>query len=310
MFRLIFGILSILPWWAYLAASLFLGGTAFTVWQETEIRAADAEAEILGGPPTPLKVGDYFGYAQNSPFEEVRLAGVIRADLGVGQVEGTVPKTYVVLDSADRDGPLVAVMFVGSDDQEGLNALISEANENGFVIAGGFARRLDWADVSGQLRVKGVRREVLLIEAMVNDRATELRDKAQKDLPVVFVMAGLAAAAALMAYLRFAKWRKRRGAYALRPTPAPVQASANPPALPAAQTGSPWGASAPPPSPSRPPAPPKRREPDPAEEQAAVEAPAFESVFPGGGSGFRFKTADEIIRETFGTVSRLDRPQE
>jgi len=31
----------------------------------------------------------------------------------------------------------------------------------------------------------------------------------------------------------------------------------------------------------------------------------YKSVFPGGGSGFRFKTADQIIREAFGTLSTL-----
>jgi hypothetical protein len=35
--------------------------------------------------------------------------------------------------------------------------------------------------------------------------------------------------------------------------------------------------------------------------------PVFKSVFPGGGSAFRYKTADQIVLQYFGTLSMLNK---
>lgn len=303
MFRLIFGIFKILPWWVCLALSLLLGGLSFFLWQEYSDRAAYVETAILNGPPAPVKVGDYRGPAGDDPFGEVRLAGLLRADLGVRKVGSHDSNAFIVLDGAIRTGPLVALMFGGSDGEAALNRLVASANESGFVIVSGFEATLHRTSVASQLRINGVSREVLMVEALVGDRASALYSKIRFFLILTVIAAGLTAVAAFMAYLRFSRWRKRRRA-------GQAQTHASPRPTTARASASPWDAPTSPTPQSRQPAAPKRRTPEPTSDPidtAPEPLPEFESVFPGGGSGFRFKTADQIIRETFGTVSHLDR---
>jgi len=311
MIRLAIAILSFLPWWAYALIALSLGNLALDQHAGYQSRVMAAERAILAGPPPARTTTAMDTRLRSDPFQEMQVIGNIRADLGVGQIEGTVPKSYIVLDAPERTGPVVAVMFVGSAKQAGLADLVAGSNDLGRVTAQGFRRTLDWSTVSGQLRLQGVRREVVLMEAIVGNRATALRDEASGDLPFIYVLGGLAAVSGLVAYLRYSKWRGRRAAKRPRPTPtqvpnpAPQSATAATPFVPAA-------------SPSRPAAVPQASPwatgtrttsttfaDPPVDPESPL--PEFESVFPGGGSGFRFKTADEIIRQSFGTVSTLDR---
>lgn len=311
MYHLIFSILFRMPWWAYAVIAVLLANATFGLWQTHERRTAEAEIAILEGPPATTKVGEYSPRLRDDPFQEMRVAGFIRADLGVGRLEGTVPKSYLVLDNADRSGALIAVMFVGSDDQAGLPDLVATANENGLVTASGFRRTLDWSDVSGQLRLQGVRREVLLMEAMVGDRAEVLREKGATDQPFVIALGVLTAAAALMALYRRNSSRKRKASRFRTRTnlqtavPKPAKtASPEPMSTERTDASSPWGGTTPSARPAPPPTP-KRAQPVKDDPPPIPAEPPFESVFPGGGSGFRFKSADEIIRQSFGTLSTL-----
>lgn len=315
MIRLIYTILFRLPWWGYALLAVVLGNITFGMWQSYETRTAEAEIAILQGPPAVTKVGEFNPRLRDVPFQEMRIAGFIRADLGVGRLEGTVPKSYLVLDSVNRAGPLIAVLFVGSDDQAGLPDLVATANANGLVTASGFRRTLDRAGVSGQLRLQGVRREVLLMEAMVGDRTEVLREKGATDLPFLIFFAVLTAAAVLRALYgrntsrkrKAPRFRKRTNLQAAVPKPAKT-ASNKPMPTGRANTTTPWGNVAPTATPAPTPAPfPKQGRPVTTTPPVPAE-PAFKSVFPGGGSGFRFKSADEIIRQSFGTLSTLTPP--
>lgn len=309
MYRLIFGVLGLLPWWVYAALSVMLASSAFNLWENNQQDAARAEIAVLEGPPPVQKVDDLDGRMRADRFADVRVAGFLRADLGIGRIEGTVPKSYVVLGGTDPDSVVLAVMFVGTEDQNGLSDLIATADDAGLVVASGFRRTLDRAEVAGQLRLKGVRQEVVLIEAIVGGRAAALRDRATSDLWFVYVVAGLALICAVTAYVRRSRKVQRRRTTGRPARPAPVsqpaptpRATAKPQPKPQSQPkAAPWGGR----PPQAAPAVSRTREaaPDPMN-----DLPPFESVFPGGGSGFRFKTADEIIRETFGTVSRLSPP--
>ncbi|WP_375282335.1 hypothetical protein [Pseudooctadecabacter sp.] len=307
MIRLAIAILSFLPWWAYALIALGLGNLALDQHASYQSRVRAAERAILAGPPPARTTTAMDTRLRSDPFQEMQVTGNIRADLGLGQIEGAVPKSYIVLDAPERTGPVVAVMFVGTAKQAGLPDLVAASNDVGRVTASGFRRTLDWSTVSGQLRLQGVRREVVLMEAIVGDRAAALRGKAQADLPFIYVIGGLAALSGFVAYLRYSKWRGRRAAK--RPRAAPTQVP-----QPAAAATPPGPASSPP----RPAAVPQASPwatgtrttsttfADPPEDPESP-LPEFESVFPGGGSGFRFKSADEIIRQSFGTVSTLDR---
>lgn len=298
MYRLILGFLRLLPWWGYAIIAVGLGSLVLGQYQTFQARLSAAEIAILEGPPEVRPVAAINRRLLQDPLQEMRVQGRIRADLGIGQLEGSVTKSYIVLEGWDQTGPLLAVMFVGAQAQGALPDLVATSDGQGRVIASGFRRTLDWSEVSGQLRLKGIRREVLLMEAMIGDRATALRTRASRDLPFLYVISGLAVLSGLTAVFRFGTWRSRRAMRSTRPHATPAQVAPQP-AVAQAPT-SPWTTGTitraatfedPPGDP-------------------IPQTPPFESVFPGGGSGFRFKSADEIIRDTFGSVSTLDRPKD
>ncbi|WP_296421229.1 hypothetical protein, partial [Pseudooctadecabacter sp.] len=210
MIRLALAVLSFLPWWVYALVALSLGNLALDQYARYQSRVMAAERAILAGPPPARTTTAVDTRLRADPFREMQVTGIIRADLGVGQIEGTVPKSYIVLDAPERTGPVVAVMFVGSAKQAGLADLVATSNDTGRVTATGFRRTLDWSTVSGQLRLQGVRREVVLMEAIVGNRSAALRAKADSDLPFIYIIGGLAVMSALTALYRFSNWRKRR----------------------------------------------------------------------------------------------------
>lgn len=318
MVRLILTVFRFLPWWGYAVLTLFIANLAYAAFQDHLARQAAAEQAIRQGPPPLTKVGVYDGRTGLGLLGEVQLVGVLRPDLGLGRIEGSLPKTFVIVDAPDGRGPLVAVMFVGSDAQEELTAMVSRAQRNNTVSIFGFRRTLDRADVRGQLALQGVDRDVEVVEAMVGPRVPALWARASNDLPFAIVLALLAVLSAATAYWRYSGWRSRRGqtrGQRRAATSAPSPAATSPTRMPAAAgtppQASPWGRFKPQ---ARPPQPEQKRTATQTASRGPASAPAsdvpvdipdFKSVFPGGGSGFRFKSADEIIRETFGTVSTL-----
>lgn len=305
----------ILPWWGYAIVAALLGSVAFEMYESYASDQRQLSRALEDGPPETIKVGQYNGGFLNIPLQERRLTGILRADLGVLRIDGDVSKTFFVLDSANRQGPLVAVVFVGTDNQGLLADVIRNADSNGVLTASGFRRITDWADVRTELRRAGESRDVVLIEGFGDNRPAALEEKAGTDLPFAIGAAVLAAIAAIVAYVRFRNWRKRLAARAGRPQrPAPAKAAPTParsapvPQQPVAATvqpdgASPWGGVKEARTSSAP-----RAATRPVEANAQVDEaapPDFESVFPGSGSGFRFKSVEEIIRENFGARSGL-----
>jgi len=317
MFRLIFSIFMIRAWWVWAILAYIFIRSALGSWETHQSNLAEAEAAIRNGPPGIVKVGEYHGHLTGQALNELHLAGIIRADLGIGSIEGSTPKTFLVLDSPDRTGPIMAVMFVGTDAQDGLSDLVATANESGLVIAQGFRRTLDRTEIADQLRGKGVSREVLVMEAMIGDRHAALREKGASHLLLVVLVGGLAVVTAFMAVYRFSqrgKTTSKRNARIQRREERRAKLAAQleaaiPPATPVkaaplpetdAAPATPWGGKQKPAeSAQKQTSKPKRQphEKDPVPESTSY--PAFKSVFPGG-SGFQFKTANEIIQQYFG----------
>ena len=146
-------IFRILPWWGYAIVAALLGSATFNLYDSYARDQRQLARALQLGPPDIVKVGQYNGGFLNVPLQERRLTGIWRADLGVMRISGDVPKTFFVLDSANGQGPLVAVMFVGSDNQ-GLSAdVIRNADSNGILTASGFRRTADRSDVQSELRL-------------------------------------------------------------------------------------------------------------------------------------------------------------
>ncbi len=233
--------------------------------------------------------------------------------------DGALRKPYIVLEDEKGGGPLVALVF--TLDEESAQ-FVATSDATGRVDLLGFERRTDQSAVRGQLILKNLTRDVYLIDPYLGNLEAELRTRADRDGVFVLIGAALTAFLGLVAALGFRRWRRRVAN--VRPTPNRAQQSRSDEA--AAQpkpvrdrsrvTQTPWGV---PPSwsPSQARAgnngmaPAGRLVPD---EKTVAEvvgtASSFKSVFPGSGSGFRSKTANEIIRISFGTLSGAATPKD
>ena len=155
---------------------------------------------------------------------------------------------------------------------------------------------------------------VLTVEPYFGDRETAIAGEVQDAQRSVTIAMGVTALFTLLAVWRFVRWRNRRAAkLARRATKthqpimpqdleAPVQTQA--PSRPA-KPSNPWGGAqqqSPKQSPISAASPMRTPAPEP---DLPIEYSTFQSVFSGGGSGFRFKTSDEIVRENFGTLTRI-----
>lgn len=320
MYSLIFSILRSLTWWAYLGLAALIGYWTYSGYENLVAQQAAAERAISSGLPPQLGVGRYAPDRVTNPMEEVHLRGIIRADLGVGQVgDGAGARPFIVLDDETGRGALVALVFASGGSDVALSEFVATSDATGRVTVTGFERSLNSAEVRGQLSVRGERREAYLVEPYLGDRAQALRDRASRDMPFIYVGAAVTLLLGLIAAWRFRRWRRRFTLRRLAPAPIkPPRAGRSmrqtasrdrPSAAP-----SPWS----PPSAGASPVVAQARPAAAAINTLVADektvaamintAPAFKSVFPGGGSAFRFKTADEIIRERFGTLSVLSKP--
>ena len=322
MYSLIISVLRSLTWWAYLGLAVLIGYWTYSGYEGLVAQQAAAERAILSGLPPQLAVGSYAPDRAANPLAEVHLRGIIRADLGIGQIgEPESGTPFIVLDDETGRGALVAVVFTGASRDAALSEFVATSDATGRVTVTGFERSLNRSDVRGQLLVRGEMREVYLVEPYLGEREQALLDRADRDLPLIYAGAAVTLMIGLTAAWRYRRWRNRVVRLRLGPAADPIgpradrswrQMETN--RNPSSSATSPWGA----PAAATPPAVPQAR-PDPtaivplvADEKTVAAmintAPAFKSVFPGGGSAFRFKTADEIIRERFGTLSVLSKP--
>lgn len=260
---------------------------------------------IAAGPPPPAPLAEFSG--RTGAFGEVHLNGVLRADLGVQTV--TFAETgynFAVMDGKSG-GPLLAVLVPGERAGQVFTTLVNAADATGRVNVQGFLAPTRVGQISRRLAQRnGVVRDLLVIEPFDGTRSAALAARSTEAQATFFVSAALTGLFVLLTLWRFRQWRNRRAdkkqrRARRRADPASVP---QPVAPQAAQMQTPWGGQVPrkpqAPKPASRPTTIAARDTDP---HPIIIDPPFTSVFPGGGSGFKFKTADQIIRQSFGTFS-------
>ena len=316
MYRLLYGFM---PWWgfAFLAISFGLG----TIPSVAEYRAAQSDASfaINEGPPAVVDITNFNPNRDIGYFDEVHINGQILANWNILRFggEGT-DYDGIVLGNGDTGVPMAVLMFESASSGQPINQLISGATIENRVSVQGFLTNVRRSEVERQLTRQGYSgQNVLVIEPFFETRSGIIADKVGTVRFALLFSAGATLLFTLLAVWRFRSWRKRRAAKksrnaAKRATAQPAIPMSTPaPAgkpQPSAKTTNPWGGKQKPKPQSQTPVAQPAPRPKPVAEpepELTVATSEFQSVFPGGGSGFRFKTTDEIVREYFGTLTRI-----
>lgn len=326
---------SFLPWWVFALFAVTIGTVAYQFYEDALFEEAEAEYALQLGPPDLTALRNYDPNRSVGPLNEVHLDGRLRADLGILNITfGETQYSFVLLDDTDA-GPLVAILETTEKSVDMITNLVNNADATGQVAVNGFLAPSRVGEISRLLAVRGYsNRPLIVMEPYFGARAAVINDKTAEAWFIVYVFAGLTALVALFSAWRFRRWRKRRAARRFDRRPAAPKSAPQPAQ---AASSSPWDTFNPVDDNMAPAArKPGLVQPQSIEEQrraqkqpssviganrtakpnaqaarktktddAPIPAPEFESVFPGGGSGFRFKTADEIIRQSFGTLSTL-----
>lgn len=315
MYSLIF---RLVPWWLYALIGISMAPLALQFVEEYRTAQIDFDIAIAVGPPLVTPIAQFRGPGV-TPLDEVQLSGVIRKDLGIIEVEGgAVDQVFVVISDDSRTGPVIALIAPSFQSERMLDQLLDNAGQDGSVVVQGLLTTSHLSDVRGALALRNERAPVYIVEPFLNDREAALREKAQDTLIALGIFGAITVFAFLVAFLRFRAWRQRRALKRARksaavrartaasPTPSPIAsvASASPWSAGQAQNRALSNSATPVASVATQEVKKQsaRAKPQP-QTTVPPSAPAFESVFPNGGSAFLFKTADEIIVQSFGTTS-------
>lgn len=326
-----------LPWIIYFAVAGAVGYFAYLEYENYRFNVFEAEFNVVAGVPDPTPLSEWDMSSDVTLNDELNIQGLYFSELSQGSFTplGT-EKAFILL--ADERGREIKVALVvrpaeistlrrSLEDQGTGNSI--PVTVNGFLI-----RNRIWAESmeSALTRMNIPRADnFVLIEPILGHRETFIHRRAEDSIGSALVLGALAGALAFYGVIRFlislggarktttaqAANRKRAAGRSKQPTQKPVPAKKS-------AEASPWGTFKPQDDNiARPPAIPPNQAPDvrpkPATSPASAKrlspptlprgtaamptAPDFKSVFPGGGSSFKFKTADQIIRQSFGTLS-------
>jgi len=315
MFRLLF---RFMPWWGFAFIAFNLGSISIPFFEEYRTAQSDSFFALNEGPPAIVDLTNFNPNRDIGYFDEVHINGQILANWNILRFGGEGADYDGIVLGNDDGLPMAVLMFESETSGQAISQLISGATNDNRISVQGFITNVRRSDVERQLTRQGYSgRNALVIEPYFENRTTVIADKVDTARFSLLVSAGATLLFALLAVWRFRSWRKRRAAKkspnATKPATAqPAQPISNSvPAdkpQPSAKTSNPWGGKQKPKPQSQTstaqptPGPKPAAEPEP---ELTVATSEFQSVFPGGGSGFRFKTADEIVREYFGTLTRL-----
>ncbi|SLN28895.1 hypothetical protein [Pseudooctadecabacter jejudonensis] len=304
MKKLIFGLI---PWWMFaVAAALFASVTAEMVEDHLTLRAI-VERTLREGPPPVADLADV-PLRGSSQLMEMHVQGQLRPDVGVlNYMDANRGHQFVLLDDPNAT-VVLALAAPNAEAADMITEIVDRASRDGTVTVQGL-RTFDGVESAlHSVRTAGVPKSVILMHPFRGSREDALKAHLFDDMMAPVISGIMTVVLGLLAVWKFRRWRRRRAVR--RAAQVPQNARETPqgksfpsprPAPPprTGQGGSPWASGV---------ATTSATFADP--EPARPTPNTFESVFPGGGSGFRFKSADEIIRETFGTVSTLERSKD
>lgn len=319
-----------LPWVIYIGAAAAIGYFAYAEYENYLFQRLEARIQISDGVPDPTPLSQWNATTDVTDYGEVNVGALYFTALPHGEIDPVGLEQVFILLAGDQGKEIKAVLVVRPDALSRLQRQL-RAQGSGDSIAvtvnGLLNDSVLWADaIDSALANMGVPvvQDLVVIEPILGYRPGFLFERAGKSYDSMIFLGVIAGILAIYGGLRFWLGRrttnKQRNATAKPRAPAAQHAKTpTQKTLPAgtAPEASPWGTFTPqkPVKQTQPKraVPPKRTGPP---KQAVTSATSnigegalieggFKSVFPSGGSGFRFKTADEIIRETFGTLSTV-----
>ncbi|MGJ8590428.1 MAG: hypothetical protein ACSHXW_20250 [Yoonia sp.] len=309
-----------LHWVIYFGFAFGVGYLAYQEYQTYLFNRLEAELQITDGPPDVIPLSKWSA-ADNAPYnDEVSIRGIYFAALDQGEFDPIGLKRQFILLADDQGREVKAALVVGPQDMAQLQRQLAAQGSGDRIVVtvnGSLSTNSEWERMIGtELVVMNVPRaqDLVIIEPFIGDRAVAITDRAEKTSGTVEVFGALAGLLALFGAVKFLSGGTRDRVK----TPSKVNANAQRKQKPV-QTpppeASPWGKFQPittPPD-AQPKSATKAQKPARASQKPRTAAqtdalpplPAFKSVFAGGGDSFRFKSADQIILQSFGTLSTL-----
>lgn len=312
-----------LPWALYLALAVGAAYLAYGEYQTHLFKTFEAEFQSAANPPPPKPLSRWNPARDVASGDEVHIQAIYFSALETGTFDAFGGERGYLLLVDDLGREIGAALVVRPSEMPQLQQQLQAqgGGERALVtINGTRIYNSDWTrEIYAELARMDLpsSADIEIIEPFLGDRATYLARRAEQTLKPVLILAGLAALLAVYGIVRLlaarsgarqrnalhhatqAKLAQRDKTYSdtahshtAMPDPEPWAVSE-----PQAAKASPWGTFTPIDGIDT---------GDPAPLTVPHDGPppaAFKSVFPGGGSGFRFKSADEIILGTFGGLS-------
>ncbi|WP_234967406.1 YtpI family protein [Octadecabacter temperatus] len=324
-----------LPWIVFAGLAAWVGYLAYQEYENYRFNVFEAGYQVSEGVPDPTPLSKWNSVSDVYSNDEVHVSGLYFSALPQGQFDPVGLERGFILLADDQGREVKAALVVRPNDLPFLQRQL-EAQGDGDRIAvnvnGTLSRSSDWLSaIETELLVMNIpgSPDLVVIKPFLGNRADALHDAAENSFGMVSLLGGLAGVLAFLGAGRFLSGRGARlaaSAHQSRKSGREVQAEKQ--AAQAAQNlglpdqapeASPWGTFQPQPrdtdtsdKPTRmvkpqTPAQVKASRAKPKREADVVipTEPEYKSVFPGGGSAFRFKTADQIIKQTFGVRSGL-----
>lgn len=308
------------PWWMFAIFAFFMGSLTVPFYEDYRAVQTEQQFALSEGPPTVVDIIDFRADRDAGYLDEVHISGRVLASLGILRFGGEGTDYDGVVLGGENDMPEAVLLFETLSSERDINALIASADINSRVVVQGFITSDRRSDVEREITRRGYSgRDILIVEPYLGNRAGVIGEIVQDTQIGFYIVAGMTALFALMTVWRFRRWRKRRaikrlGESAKYGQKKPATALAEKAKQALAAQANPWGNTAqktatntvPKSKPIAQSKPGPKRMPEP-EPDLPIEFSTFKSVFPDGGSAFRFKSADEIVRQYFGSLTTITR---
>lgn len=319
-----------LNWLFTLAFALGLGYLAYLSFQTYVGNWNEARFQVREGAPDPTLLSKWSAATDVGTNNEVNVQGIYFTAIAQGSFDPVGMQRWFIPLADDRGREVKAVLVVREEDLVRLQRQLAAQGSGDRIpvtVNGTLNQSSNWEDLIW-IELFGMdvpsSEDLVVIEPFIGARSNTIYDRAEQSFGMVVIFGALAALFGFVAVVKvlFALVRGRkssatqsqmsgREAMAARQSKQPSRKS-----LPKsdAPQASPWGGFEPQarastqallPEKSKKTVPAKtQRKPEirPSKEEIPPQ-PAFKSVFPGGASGFRFKSSDEIIRQSFGSLS-------
>lgn len=203
----------LLPWWLFLLFALLFGALAVSFWRDYLVDRGDL-ATAIANPPETIVLDNLMEQTFASSIREFAVRDIAGTSVGVFEGAST-GRAFLMLESTST--PPIYLAFTDTSFAEDRFAEIAEAIQadwEGYVIRGVLTdSTLDQERLSVYLISEGyplVGRTILMADLLEGDRENALSGLVQEGLAVVFIGGVVAAVFALIALIKFRKWRGRR----------------------------------------------------------------------------------------------------